>query len=133
MTAADVFKAAMALVFETPEDVAEDDVYTKNFPEQLKFVMLHCLDMENGRREAQGLAPITPVQCRKRYKFSDTEELPFSDYTCGVIFPLYIASEDMRDNGDLSMSTYFYTKYVNEVNEHLALIPEEVGDIFAPY
>ena len=129
ITAADVFRATMAILFEDADDLPEDEIYVQVFPEQIKAAMFQCLDVENSRRAAEGRELLTWNDCNHAFPRNSTAVLPFSDDLCAVVMPLYIASECMRDNGQADQSAYFYSRYVAALNERSAMTPTEVESV----
>lgn len=128
-SAADVFNASMAKLFENPASLERDDIYITAFPELLKSVMLQCLDTENNRRRAMHMPPIDKSVCYVRYDARSPAPLPFSDYMAIVVFPLYIASEFLRDAGQYDLSGYLREQYVSALAEQDVCCPEEVDCI----
>ena len=111
-TPADIFRATMARLFENPDSMGEDDIYFSVFPEHLKTAMLQCRDVENARRRAARLPPLALDQCLVRYSPRDVSPLPFSDMIASLCFPLFIASECLRDAGQNDLSAYFREQFV---------------------
>ena len=128
-SAADVFHASMAKLFENPSALESDDIYITAFPEILKNVMLQCFEIENNRRRALHMPPMDKNVCFARYDARSSAPLPFSDYMAAVVFPLYIASEFMRDAGQYDMSAYFREQFVSALQEQDVCCPEEVDCI----
>lgn len=116
-TAADVFQASMAKLFECPMEIDTDDVYKTLFPEILKSVMLQARDVENNYRRAMHMPYVSIDICASRFPADSTTPLPFRDKMAAVVFPLYIASEFLRDSQQQDVSAYLREQYVSALNE----------------
>lgn len=128
-TAADIFRASMAKLFENPAEIDREDIYYTAFPEILKSCMMQCRRVENGRRVAYGLPPVPMEQCLARYPADSTAPVPFCDELAVIVFPLFIASEYMRDAGRDDRSAYFREQFVSALQELDVYTSEEVESV----
>lgn len=129
-SANDVFRATLAKTFDDVGDITDEDVYKQNFPYQLRTAMLLCLDMENSRRAAAGLNELSQGDVSRLSLTAKSQaQLPFDEHTCLVLLPLYIASENLRDAGQLDLSGYLREQFVSAVNEHVQYSAMEVESV----
>lgn len=126
-SASDVFRATLAKTFDDVQDITDDDIYKRNFPYQLRTAMLMSLDMENSRRAASGEPELTQGEVSALSLTAESQtQLPFDEYTCLTLLPLYIASENLRDAGQLDLSGYLREQFISAVNEHTQYSMTEV-------
>ena len=130
-TASDIYRAALAKNFDDYTVIEPGELIQSLFPQQLITAMTLCLDIQNSRRAAQGQPALTREYIASlRLPYNSPVEVPFDDYFCNVLFPLYIASENLRDAGRADLSAYLYEQFTSLLNEQTQYVMESVVSVF---
>ncbi len=123
MKAYDIYKGAVALMFEKP---GQDKSFEEMFPQLLSSLLGEALPYENSTRLLRGKEKLTSAPIITSLE----DEVDYSEEICRVALPFGVCAYFFQDDGESSSSLMYRERFVNALSDAARCSFEDISDVY---
>ncbi len=123
MKAYDIYKSAVALMFEKP---GQDKGFEEMFPQLLSSLLFEALPYENSTRPLRGLEKLVNAPVITSLE----DEIDYSEEICRVALPYGVCAYFYQDDGESGNALMYRERFVNALSDAARCSFEDIADVY---